>query len=71
MTQFVFLHVDMHGNLWKHIHFSYIKASQALKWWSNLKITAHCSSRVREELRNVELPCIIGRNLTAIIPIEE
>ncbi len=71
MVQYVFFHMDTNGCLWKHIHFSYIKALKDRTWWSTLKITKECSKRITIEPLEATQPMIIGRTVKAQILIKE
>lgn len=72
MTQFVFIHQDVNGNVWKHIHFSYIKAMQARDAWAKMtQVVVAISNKIRELPRDVPTPRIVGRNVNAIIELEE
>ena len=68
MQQFIFLHLDINGCLWKHVHFSYISAVKARKAWAAMgTIVKAVSKSIRSQPRNVESPRIIGRTLNTVI----
>jgi hypothetical protein len=73
MYQYVFFHLDINGCLWKHVHFSRLAADRARRSWSAMKeLVKACSSKITEQPRSVDKPCIISRTLSSVvIPLEE
>lgn len=70
MSQYVFIHVDINGNMWKHIHFSYIGAVKARNAWASMRtLIKAVSHRITIMPRTVDKPCIIGANVISIIPL--
>lgn len=72
LTQFVFIHEDIRGNVWKHIHFSYISAVKARNAWAEMScIVRAISKRIAEQPRSVDKPMIVGRTIPATIYMED
>lgn len=71
MHEYVFIHIDATGSMWKHIHFSRIAAERARRWWASLKTTTECSYKITERKRTTESPQLIGVNVAVAIPLKE
>lgn len=71
MHEYVFLHIDTNGCMWKHVHFSRLAAERARRWWASLKVTKECSCKITERKRRADMPCIQGVNIDSLIPIDE
>lgn len=71
MHQYVFSHVDLAGNLWRHVHFVKETAEAARQWWAKRKVVLHCSHRITTMPRVFKKPCIFGVNIQSVIDLEE